>query len=108
MGLSLVNNTNLSYFKTAHKAEMFKLKGMLYEAQNELDKANQLYFTSIDLKDDDASAWLCWGRLLAARFERIVSDIAKTRASAAPGQPAGANSELVRCAELLPAVEAAT
>jgi hypothetical protein len=90
MGLSLVNNTNLSYFKSAHKAEIFKLKGMLYEAQNDIDKAHQLYFTSIDLKDDEASAWLCWGRLCAARHERGLSDIAKARS-----QP-HANHVLVR------------
>lgn len=90
MGLSLVNNTNLSYFKTAHKAEMFKLKGMLYEAQDDIDKANQLFFTSVHLKDDEASSWLCWGRLCAARYERALLDAQKAQ------QAPNANPEMVR------------
>jgi uncharacterized protein YcgI (DUF1989 family) len=77
MGLSLINNTTMSYFKRAHQAEMFKLKGMLYEAQGDTDKANQLFFTSVYLKDDEASSWLCWGRLCASRYERALSDAHK-------------------------------
>jgi hypothetical protein len=91
MGLSLVNNTNLNYFKQAHKAEMFKLKGMLYEAQDDIERASQLYFTSVDLKDDEAAAWLCWGRLCAARYERKLLDVTKARQQQPP------NAELVRC-----------
>ena len=95
MGLSLINNTNLNYFKNAHKAEMFKLKGMLYEAQEDIENANQLFFTSLDLKDDEAAAWLCWGRLCAARYDRKLSDAAKAR-EAARVQGVPPNEELVR------------
>lgn len=78
MGLTLINNTNLSYFPNEQKAAVFKLQGMLFEAMDDSEQAAQLYFTSLHIKED-AQSWLMWGKLCASKGERTANDIAKTR-----------------------------
>jgi hypothetical protein len=78
MGLTLINNTNLSYFPNDQKAAVFKLQGMLFEAMDDSEQAAQLYFTSLHIKED-AQAWLMWGKLCASKGERCGQDIIKAR-----------------------------
>jgi hypothetical protein len=78
MGLTLINNTNLSYFPNEQKAAVFKLQGMLFEAMDDSEQAAQLYFTSLHIKED-AQSWLMWGKLCASKGERCGQDIIKAR-----------------------------
>jgi hypothetical protein len=78
MGLTLINNTNLSYFPNEQKAAVFKLQGMLFEVMDDSEQAAQLYFTSLHIKED-AQAWLMWGKLCANKAERCGNDIIKAR-----------------------------
>jgi hypothetical protein len=90
MGLTLINNTNLSYFPSEHKAAVFKLQGMLFEAMGDAEQAMQLYFTSLSIKEDP-QAWLMWGKLCANRYDRTTVDISKAR------QLGEQSKQVVRC-----------
>lgn len=77
LGLHLVNNTNLDYFRTEHHADIFKLKAMLYQAMDSFEESFQLYFTSVHIKSDEANTWLCWGSLCSSKYEALADQAAK-------------------------------
>lgn len=60
-GLSILNNTNLDYFTLRQKAEMFRLKGLFFEAMGNLKEANQTFSHCLQICDSYGKGWLSWG-----------------------------------------------
>lgn len=65
-GLNLVNSTNLSFFDSRQKAEMFRLKALFYQLSNEKPKANQAFCHAVQMCPTYARTWVDWGRLCAS------------------------------------------
>ena len=65
-GLDLLNATNLSFFDSRQKAEIYRLKAYFFNARNEKPKANQAYCHSVQICPNYARAWIDWGMLCAA------------------------------------------
>ncbi|OMO57052.1 hypothetical protein CCACVL1_26034 [Corchorus capsularis] len=60
-GLSLINSTNLEYFATKHKAEIYRLKGDFLLKLNDSEGANVAYSNSITLFKNLPKGWISWG-----------------------------------------------
>jgi transformation/transcription domain-associated protein len=60
-GLSIVNNTNLDYFSSQQKAELFRLKASFLSALGSRSKANQAYCHSSQISPGYGKTWLSWG-----------------------------------------------
>jgi hypothetical protein len=65
-GLNMVNSTNLTFFDTRQKAEMFRLKAIIYQLSNEKPKANQAFCHAVQMCPSYARTWIDWGRLCAS------------------------------------------
>jgi len=62
-GLNLINTTNLSYFDSSQKSELFRLKADFLEALGGRTKATQAYCHAVQLCPTYARAWTSWGGL---------------------------------------------
>ncbi|OMO84636.1 hypothetical protein COLO4_21911 [Corchorus olitorius] len=60
-GLNLINSTNLEYFATKHKAEIYRLKGDFLLKLNDSEGANVAYSNSITLFKNLPKGWISWG-----------------------------------------------
>jgi transformation/transcription domain-associated protein len=65
-GLNLVNSTNLSYFDSQQKAEIFRLKARFFYELNEKPKSNQAYCHAVQICPTYARTWVDWGQLCAS------------------------------------------
>lgn len=65
-GLNLVNSTNLGFFDSTQKSEMFRLKAFFYNALKEKPKSNQAYCHAVQISPTYARAWIDWGTLCAS------------------------------------------
>ena len=65
-GLNLVNSTNLSYFDSQQKAEMFRLKAYFFYELNETPKSNQACCHAVQICPTYARAWVDWGQLCSS------------------------------------------
>ena len=61
-GLSIINNTNLDYFSSQQKAELFRLKASFLSALGSSPKANQAYCHSSQIAPGYGKTWLSWGQ----------------------------------------------
>ncbi|KAL2316433.1 PIKK/TRRAP protein kinase Tra1 [Schizosaccharomyces pombe] len=61
LGLEVINNTNLMYFRNRQKAEFFTLKGMFQNRLGEKDEANQAFATAVQIDIGSGKAWSEWG-----------------------------------------------
>ncbi|EPY52670.1 PIKK/TRRAP protein kinase Tra1 [Schizosaccharomyces cryophilus OY26] len=61
LGLEVINNTNLMYFRNPQKAEFFTLKGMFQNSLGEYDEANQAFATAVQIDLTLGKAWAEWG-----------------------------------------------
>ena len=62
-GLNLINTTNLSYFDSNQKSELFRLKADFLESLGGKTKATQAYCHAVQLCPTYARAWTSWGGL---------------------------------------------
>ena len=62
-GLNLINTTNLSYFDSYQKSELFRLKGYFLESLGARTKATQSYCHAVQICPSYARAWTSWGSL---------------------------------------------
>eukprot|EP00897_Mesotaenium_endlicherianum_P005503 jgi/Mesen1/4981/ME000248S04265 len=60
-GLASISTCNLDYFPVAHKAEIWRLKGEMYQRMGEGENANQAYATAISLFRHHPKGWVSWG-----------------------------------------------
>lgn len=65
-GLNLVNSTNLSFFDSRQKSELFRLKAHFLNELNEKPKSNQAYCHAVQICPSYARAWIDWGELCAS------------------------------------------
>ncbi len=68
-GLNLVNTTNLSYFDTNQKSELFRLKAEFLASLEGHSKANQAFCHATQICPTYARAWVSWGHLCASLAE---------------------------------------
>ncbi|EPX72752.1 transcription-associated protein [Schizosaccharomyces octosporus yFS286] len=61
LGLEVINNTNLMYFRNPQKAEFFTLKGMFQNSLGEYEEANQAFATAVQIDLSLGKAWAEWG-----------------------------------------------
>nr|CCA20235.1 phosphatidylinositol kinase (PIKL3) putative [Albugo laibachii Nc14] len=60
-GLSILNNTNLHYFDSRQKAELFRLKGLFLNAIGNSQEANQTFSYCLQICETHGKGWLSWG-----------------------------------------------
>lgn len=60
-GLNLINSTNLEYFPSKHKAEIFRIKGDFLLKLNDSEGANHAYSSAISLFKNLPKGWISWG-----------------------------------------------
>ncbi|KAF0701086.1 Aste57867_8383 [Aphanomyces stellatus] len=61
-GLSILNQTNLEYFDTRQKAELFRMKGLFMDALGDKNEANQAFSHCLQICDSYGKGWLSWGQ----------------------------------------------
>ena len=62
-GLNLINTTNLSYFDSRQKSELFRLKAQFLTSLGGKSKANQAYCHAVQVCPSYSRAWVSWGGL---------------------------------------------
>ena len=62
-GLNLINTTNLLFFDSRQKSELFRLKAAFLESLGGKTKATQAYCHAVQLCPTYARAWTSWGGL---------------------------------------------
>ena len=60
-GLNIINNTNLEYFNSEQKAELFRLKAMFLEKVGNRAKANNHFCQATMISPSYARTWESWG-----------------------------------------------
>lgn len=65
-GLNLVNTTNLSFFDSSQKSELFRLKAFFLASLGGRSKANQAYCHAVQICPSYARAWASWGGLCSS------------------------------------------
>lgn len=84
-GLNLINATNLSFFESAQKSELFRLKAIFLASLRRSSKSNQAYCHSVQICPTHAKSWVSWGGLcssLGALTERQAEQVALKSVSA--------------------------
>lgn len=66
VGLNLINTTNLSFFDSSQKSELFRLKALFLSSLGGRSKANQAYCHSLQICQAHARAWESWGTLCSS------------------------------------------
>lgn len=65
-GLNLVSTTNLSFFDSLQKSEIFRLKALFLKSLGSRSKANQAFCHALQISPDNARAWHSWGELCSS------------------------------------------
>ena len=65
-GLNLVNTTNLEYFDSAQKSELFRLKASFLSSLGKRGTANQAYCHAVRVCPTYWKAWVEWGKLCSS------------------------------------------
>ncbi|ETW06733.1 hypothetical protein H310_02900 [Aphanomyces invadans] len=72
-GVTILNQTNLEYFDTRQKAELFRMKGLFMDALGDTHEANQAFSRCLQICDSYGKGWLSWGqycdKLFAERMD---------------------------------------
>ncbi|CAM9687794.1 unnamed protein product, partial [Hapterophycus canaliculatus] len=61
-GLNMINNTNLEFFNSKQKAELFRLKGVFLTSLGAKQEANNAYSHAVQISGDFAKGWYSWAR----------------------------------------------
>ena len=65
-GLNMINTTNLSYFDSSQKAELFRLKAIFLASLRRTSKSNQAYCHSVQICPFHTKSWISWGGLCSS------------------------------------------
>lgn len=65
-GLNLINNTNLAFFDSSQKSELFRLKATFLSSLGGRSKSNQSFCHAVQICPSYARAWVSWGGLCAS------------------------------------------
>ena len=60
-GLNLLNATNLDYFLSQDKAEIYRLRGEFMQKMGDSEDANQAFSNAISLFKHLPKGWISWG-----------------------------------------------
>ncbi|CAN0564923.1 unnamed protein product, partial [Ectocarpus sp. 12 AP-2014] len=61
-GLNMINNTNLEFFNSKQKAELFRLKGVFLTSLGAKQEANNAYSHAVQVCCHFAKGWYSWAR----------------------------------------------
>ncbi|RHY58145.1 hypothetical protein DYB30_004780, partial [Aphanomyces astaci] len=61
-GVAILNQTNLEYFDTRQKAELFRMKALFLDALGNTHDANAAFSQSLQLCESYGKGWLSWGQ----------------------------------------------
>uniref|UniRef100_A0A7S1B6V0 Non-specific serine/threonine protein kinase n=1 Tax=Corethron hystrix TaxID=216773 RepID=A0A7S1B6V0_9STRA len=61
-GLNMINTTNLVFFDSYQKSELFRLKASFFSHLGSQSSANQAYCHSVQIMSSYGKAWHSWGR----------------------------------------------
>lgn len=91
VGLSQLNGTNMDMFNDRQKAQLFTLKGRLFDAlQHPVSTVNMQYATALAQSEDVGSAWLAWAHQCDKLHEAAaIAGAGSAAASASPAAAAG-------------------
>jgi hypothetical protein len=65
-GLNLINTTNLAFFDSSQKSELFRLKATFLSSLGGRSKSNQSFCHAVQICPSYARAWVSWGGLCAS------------------------------------------
>ena len=65
-GLNLVNTTNLSFFDSSQKGELFRLKGTFLASLGGRSKANEAFRHAAQICPTHGRTWASWGDLCSS------------------------------------------
>lgn len=65
-GMNLINTTNLSFFNSSQKSELFRLKGKFSTHLGGRSRANQMFCRAIQVCPSYSNAWASWGELCSS------------------------------------------
>ena len=65
-GMNLINTTNLSFFNSPQKSELFRLKGKFSTHLGGRSRANQMFCRAIQVCPSYSNAWASWGELCSS------------------------------------------
>ncbi|KAL8143397.1 hypothetical protein V2J09_016429 [Rumex salicifolius] len=74
-GLNLINSTNLEYFQTKQKAEIFRLKGDFLLKLNDCESANREYSNAMGLFKNLPKGWISWGTYCDMAYKETHDEI---------------------------------
>lgn len=74
-GLNLINTTNLLFFDSRQKSELFRLKAEFLESLGGKTKATQAYCHAVQLCPTYARAWTSWGGLCWSLADLVETQI---------------------------------
>ena len=80
-GLNLINTTNLSYFDSSQKGELFRLKAIFLASLRRTSKSNQAYCHSVQICPSHAKSWISWGGLCSSLGAMTEKQAEQARAS---------------------------
>eukprot|EP00941_MAST-03F_sp_MAST-3F-sp1_P001871 g1871.t1 len=63
-GLTMINSTNLEWFSSSQKSELFRMKGLFLALQKKKEQANKEFSNALQIDNGNSKAWLSWGRYL--------------------------------------------
>ena len=80
-GLNLINTTNLSYFDSSQKGELFRLKAIFLASLRRTSKSNQAYCHSVQICPSHTKSWISWGGLCSSLGSMTEKQAEQARAS---------------------------
>lgn len=80
-GLNLINTTNLLFFDSKQKSELFRLKADFLESLGGKTKATQAYCHAVQLCPTYARAWTSWGGLCWSLADLVETQMRRQAAS---------------------------
>jgi len=86
-GLNLINTTNLSFFDSRQKSELFRLKAKFLSTLGQPANANQAFCHALHVCPSYSRAWVDWGGLCSSLSEQL-EGVSKTTGDATKAQNA--------------------
>jgi len=93
-GLNMVNTTNLSYFDSLQKSELFRLKASFLNSLGARAKSNHAYCQSLQICPTYAKSWLSWGELCTSLAE--LTEKQSTSTSTSDSSPSSQEKKAVQ------------
>jgi len=88
-GLNMINNTNLSFFDSSQKSELFRLKAIFLSSLGGRSKSNQSFCHAVQICPSYARAWVSWGGLCASLGKLAEKQSVSDSSTSKPGSDLG-------------------